>query len=128
MLASESVLQSLQDAQTEEATLKALRTLKNQLIGNKHKKHAFFSLGAVSIVLQKAQGLNSADVHTQAAAALASLAYNNPNGAKSLRASHGVDVLIALMRSSDGRVVENAARALREVCKVCAGSYSCSYM
>jgi hypothetical protein len=128
MLPSEAVLQSLQDAQTEDATLSALRVLKNQLIGNKHKKYAFFKLGVVPIVLQKVQGCNSAQVHTEAAASLASLMYNNPDGARSLLASQGIDVLIALLRSTDVRVVENAARALREVCKVCCAPHVCSQL
>jgi hypothetical protein len=111
---------SLQASTTLASTAQALRTMKNQLIGNKHKKVAFLNQGAVPMIIAAAEANASVDVWIQAAAALASLAYKQPAAVSEIRSAGGVQLFMRMLASEDDKVVENAARALMVTVKVCA--------
>jgi hypothetical protein len=98
---------------------KALRAIKNAVIGNRHKKLAFLAANAVDVVTKAAQRRDELDVRIQAAAVLASLAHGHTQGASQMRESGVVPLLLLPMVASDCLpAVEAAARALRMLCQV----------
>lgn len=116
---TEPAIASLQAATNLESTARALWTMKNQLIGNKHKKVAFLNQGAVPMIIAAAEANASVDVWIQGAAALASLAYKQPAAVAEIRSARGVQLFMRMLASEDDKVVENAARALVATVKVC---------
>ena len=98
--------------------LKAVRDIKNQIIGNKNKKLSYIKLEAVPRVVELLQ--ESADAHllVQSAAAVGSFAYGLEDGFRAVLASGGVQQLIHAVSSPDESVVEAALRALKLVWQV----------
>lgn len=95
--------------------LKAVREIKNQIIGNKNKKLSYVKLEAVPRVVELLQ--DSADAHLliQSAAAVGSFAYGLEDGFRAVIASGGVQHLLKAISSQDSTVVEAALRALKLV-------------
>ena len=98
--------------------LKAVREIKNQIIGNKNKKLSYIKLEAVPRVVELLQ--ESADAHliVQSAAAVGSFAYGLEDGFRAVLASGGVQHLLQAVSSQDDSVVEAALRALKLVWQV----------
>lgn len=117
-MSTAAVLQQLQDASDDASRARAIRLLKNQLIGNRHKKVEYLERGAVPLVVSAASQPASADVLVQGAAALASIAYRHRPAACGVHACDGVALLVALLGHEDERVVEHSARALHAICEV----------
>ena len=95
--------------------LKAVREIKNQIIGNKNKKLSYVKLEAVPRVVELLR--ESADAHLliQSAAAVGSFAYGLEDGFRAVVASGGVQYLLQAISSQDSTVVEAALRALKLV-------------
>jgi hypothetical protein len=98
-----------------------LRAVRNEIIGDKTKKFAFVSEGAVqaiSQILRESLELPGLDAHTtdlviQSAATLGSFSYGLEMGAEAVIESGAVSDLTRLLGSSDSRLVIAAARALK---------------
>jgi hypothetical protein len=98
--------------------LKAIREVKNQIIGNKAKKQAF--LEVIPYLLEHLAAKNAdSEVVVQCAACVGSFSYGIEDGIKAIVAHDGVSVLVRALLSSEERVVEAAARSLKLVCQVC---------
>ncbi|KAG2441911.1 hypothetical protein HXX76_003517 [Chlamydomonas incerta] len=123
-------------------SLKALKAIKNQVIGSKTKKSAFISEGAVEQVLgvlRSCQAASSAAaaaaataqqqpdqlnqqgqqqeqqllLQQQAAVVLGSLAYGHPAGLRQLISHGGLPQLVAMLGAGDQGVVQAGLRALK---------------
>lgn len=91
-----------------EIKLRALRELKNQIIGNRTKKLFFLKLGAVpavSCALAEAQAQAQADLLVQSAAALGSFACGFDAGVRAVLDSGAFSNLIALLSFPDDKVI-----------------------
>ncbi|XP_051143565.1 uncharacterized protein LOC127259988 [Andrographis paniculata] len=113
----------------DEDKLKALRDLKNQIIGNRTKKLAFLKLGAVPSVVAilsasvaSAQGGGGGDnrefhesVLIQSAAAIGSFACGFDAGVKSVLDSGAFPLLLNLISHPNEKVADAGARSLRMI-------------
>ena len=95
-----------------------LRCIKNQLVGNPHKKISYGSIGAVGAIVTAAGRHEDTAVWVEAAAALASITYNLPESSAQLQQADGLQFLLRMLHSQDDRVSEHAGRALRAVLEV----------
>ncbi|PKA49854.1 hypothetical protein AXF42_Ash004396 [Apostasia shenzhenica] len=107
-------------ARDGETLLKALREVKNQIIGNKTKKLLYIHLGAVpkivAVISAAASGnggYGEASVVVQAAAAIGSFACGVEDGVHAVLAAGAVPHLIQILSYSNGKVVNAGARTLR---------------
>ncbi|KAF3972312.1 hypothetical protein CMV_004171 [Castanea mollissima] len=105
-----------------EIKLRALRELKNQIIGNRTKKLFFVKLGAVPAVScalaeaqAQAQAQAQADLLVQSAAALGSFACGFDAGVRAVLDSGAFANLVALLSFPDDKVVDAGARSLRMI-------------
>ncbi|KDP22094.1 hypothetical protein JCGZ_25925 [Jatropha curcas] len=118
-----------------EIKLKALREVKNQIIGNRTKKLSFLKLGAVPVVSsilaaaideadsQLADGVNVTDKNSnyinniivQSAAAIGSFACGFDAGVRAVLDAGTLPYLTRLLSSSDEKVVDAGARSLRMI-------------
>ncbi|KAJ4825384.1 hypothetical protein Tsubulata_012539 [Turnera subulata] len=105
-----------------EIKLKALRDIKNQIIGNRTKKLSFLKLGAVPAVASvlAASLSHSPDdvIHNivvQSAAVLGSFACGFDAGVRAVLDSASFPHLLRLLSSPDDKVVDAAARSLRMI-------------
>ena len=109
-----SVLDSLTG--TDDAVvLRAIRKVKNQIIGNKQKKLMYTRQGAIPRVVELLKQERSKELRIQAAVALASFSYASVEGSRALNQQHGVEHLLSMLSSSDGDVVQAGARALKMI-------------
>ncbi|KAJ1410860.1 Armadillo-type fold [Sesbania bispinosa] len=100
--------------------LKAIREVKNQIIGNRTKKLSYIKLGAVPAV---ASALAEADAYSdcgsnlivQSAAALGSFACGVDAGVRAVLDAGAFPHLIRLLSAADEKVVDAAARSLRMI-------------
>ncbi|KAF3666337.1 putative armadillo repeat-containing protein 8-like isoform X2 [Capsicum annuum] len=103
------------------AKLKALRDLKNQIIGNRTKKLCFLKLGAVppitSILSSAAGGGDDAELNVsliiQSAAAIGSFACGFDDGVKAVLDAGVFNILLSLISYPNDKVVSAAARSLK---------------
>ncbi|KAL0054843.1 hypothetical protein WJX82_003081 [Trebouxia sp. C0006] len=95
--------------------LKAVREIKNQIIGNKSKKLSYIKLEAVPRVVELLQENADAFLVVQSAATVGSFAYGLEDGFRAVVASGGVQHLLHAVSSQDNTVVEAALRALKLV-------------
>ncbi|XP_068638885.1 uncharacterized protein [Aristolochia californica] len=96
--------------------LKALRELKNQVIGNRTKKLSYIKLGAVARVAAIVGDDDSdASLLVQSAAALGSFACGVDIGVKTVLKSGAFPHLIRILSNQDEKVVDASARALRMI-------------
>lgn len=96
--------------------LKAVRSIRDQVIGNRSRKLAYLRLGVVKRLIEllsdpEAESL----IRINCAATVGSLAYGIEDGLRAVIASGGVAHLIQLLSSLDERVVEASVRALKMV-------------
>ena len=96
--------------------LKAVRSIRDQVIGNRSRKLAYLRLGVVQRLIEllsdpEAESL----IRINCAATVGSLAYGIEDGLRAVIASGGVAHLIQLLSSLDERVVEASVRALKMV-------------
>ncbi|KAJ6409137.1 hypothetical protein OIU84_008769 [Salix udensis] len=116
------------DSPDPETKLKALREIKNQIIGNRTKKLSFLKLGAVpavasilsSYATQSDSQLVDADVSTssiivQSAAVLGSFACGFDAGVRAVLDAGAFPHLIRLLSNLDEKVVDASARSLRMI-------------
>lgn len=67
-------------SESNEAKLKAVRSLKNEIIGSQYKKRRYLELGAVPRIVQILASPQENKLTVQAAATLGSFAYHNDEG------------------------------------------------
>lgn len=118
----EEVVQNLysNDAATR---LKAIREVKNQIIGNKTKKLSYVKLGVVPRVVELLASEGEHDdaaIKVQSATAVGSFAYGVPDGWRAVMESGGVASLlnVALHSNQGEKVVESALRSLKMIYQV----------
>eukprot|EP00878_Enallax_costatus_P028536 GHUV01030827.1.p1 GENE.GHUV01030827.1~~GHUV01030827.1.p1 ORF type:complete len:286 (+),score=23.15 GHUV01030827.1:117-974(+) len=96
--------------------LKAIREIKNSVIGNRFKKLQYLH------VLPELHSLVSSspdnELRVQALAAIGSIAYGVEEGVKAIVECNGVDNLVQALTQDDPRVVVAAARSLKLVYQV----------
>jgi hypothetical protein len=114
----------LEEAQDVATRLKAVRALKNQIIGNKFKKLQHLHL--VPLLLQLVSSSSDADLQIQAISTLGSLAYGVEDGVRAIVAADGIHAILSALESGDQRVVVAAARSLKLLYQVCTCSHPCS--
>ncbi|XP_074581658.1 uncharacterized protein LOC141838156 [Curcuma longa] len=108
-----------------EALLKALREVKNQIIGNKTKKLLYLQLGAVPKIVSVladavaaslgGAGREDAPVIVQAAAAIGSFACGVEDGVRAVLDAGAVPHLISILSHHDDKVVDAGARSLKMI-------------
>lgn len=101
------------------AKFRAIKGIKNQIIGAKEKKLSFIRLGAVPHVVQllASEGGEPA-LKVQSAAAVGSFAYGVDDGLRAVVDSGGVASLVSALHSADDGVVEAAVRSLKMIYQV----------
>ncbi|KAI4305103.1 hypothetical protein L6164_028491 [Bauhinia variegata] len=100
--------------------LKAIREVKNQIIGNRTKKLSYIKLGAVpAVAAVLAEGDANSDCGSnlivQSAAALGSFACGVEAGVRAVLDTGAFPHLFRLLSTSDEKVVDAAARSLRMI-------------
>lgn len=98
--------------------LKAVRAVKNQIIGNKNKKLSYIKLGAVPRVVEILAFDTEIQLLVQSAATVGSFAYGVDDGVNAVLASDGVTHLLKTLSNSDENVVEAGVRALKMIYNV----------
>ncbi|KAJ7299085.1 hypothetical protein O6H91_Y307900 [Diphasiastrum complanatum] len=111
---SEDLVESLSSLDTM-ARLKALRDVKNQIIGNKTKKLSYIKLGAVPRVVEILASDSDVPLLVQSAAAVGSFACGNDVGVKALLESGVLPHLLKMLSNSNSQVVEAGARSLKMI-------------
>lgn len=91
--------------------LKAVRELKNQVIGSSFKKLQHLHL--VPLLLDLVGSNSDAELQIQAISTLGSLAYGVEDGVQAIVAANGVQTIVSALESGDQRVVVAAARSLK---------------
>mmetsp|Transcript_8555 Transcript_8555/g.24546 ORF Transcript_8555/g.24546 Transcript_8555/m.24546 type:complete len:680 (-) Transcript_8555:360-2399(-) len=95
--------------------LKALRQLKNQIIGNKTKKLAYLKLDAVPKVVGILASEQDACLLVQSAAAVGSFSYGVDAGVLAVLDSGGITHLLHMLSHKDDKVVEAAMRSIKMI-------------
>ncbi|KAL5719699.1 hypothetical protein ACHQM5_012444 [Ranunculus cassubicifolius] len=113
---------SLLRSESKQVKLKALRELKNQIIGNRTKKLCYIKLSTVPIILEI---LNSAIINDddhlglliliQSAATIGSFACGVDIGVKAVLDCGALSKLILLISHTDDKVVDAGARSLKMI-------------
>ncbi|KAF3515698.1 hypothetical protein DY000_02059225 [Brassica cretica] len=98
-----------------EVKLKALREVKNQIIGNRTKKLSFLKLGAVPAIASALSDSECNSILVQSAAALGSFACGFEAGVQAVLDAGVFPRLLRLLTSSDEKVVDAGARSLRMI-------------
>ncbi|CAJ1971555.1 unnamed protein product [Sphenostylis stenocarpa] len=103
-----------------EIKLKAIRELKNQIIGNRTKKLSYIKLGAVPVLAAvladaDADSASGPSLIVQSAAALGSFACGVDAGVRAVLDAGAFPHLSKLLSASDDKVVDAAARSLRMI-------------
>ncbi|KAH9302010.1 hypothetical protein KI387_013593 [Taxus chinensis] len=95
------------------AKLRALRDVKNQIIGNKTKKNNYIKLGAIPKVVEILANETDAALLVESAVSVGSFARDVDAGVKALLENGVLPHLVRILRNSDNKVVEACARSLR---------------
>ncbi|OVA19408.1 Armadillo [Macleaya cordata] len=97
--------------------LKALREVKNQIIGNKTKKLSYIKLGAVPTVVEilATAGDSDSSILIQSAAAIGSFACGVDAGVKAVLDCGAFPHLFRILSNPDDKVVDAGARSLRMI-------------
>ncbi|XP_020574778.1 armadillo repeat-containing protein 8 isoform X2 [Phalaenopsis equestris] len=102
-----------------EALLKALREVKNQIIGNKTKKRRFLYLGAVPKIVSVLAAADSDGgdpaIIVQAVAAIGSFACGVEDGVRAVVEAGAVPHLIRILSYPNEKVIDAGARSLRMI-------------
>ena len=123
----EELVSRLASSSDPESRLKALRDIKNQVIGNKRKKKLYLQLGAVSGLVQILEHSDNTQLLIQSVTAAGSLAYGSQQGAEAFLACNGLQPLLSTLWSTDLSLVEASLRALRCVFQVNCCSSCCDH-
>ncbi|KAI5064927.1 hypothetical protein GOP47_0019622 [Adiantum capillus-veneris] len=111
----EDLVENLSSLDTT-ARLKALRDVKNQIIGNKTKKLSYIKLGAVPRVVEILASDSETPLLVQSAAAVGSFACGNEAGVKAVLDSGVLPHLLKMLSFGDNKqVVEACARTLKMI-------------
>lgn len=97
------------------ARLKALRDVKNQIIGNKTKKLSYIKLGAVPRVVEILASDTEIPLLVQSAAAVGSFACGIDAGVRAVLDSGVLPHLLKMLQNGDTKVAETCARALKMI-------------
>nr|XP_024385227.1 armadillo repeat-containing protein 8-like isoform X2 [Physcomitrium patens] len=97
------------------ARLKALRDVKNQIIGNKTKKLSYIKLGAVPRVVEILASDTDIPLLVQSAAAVGSFACGTDAGVRAVLDSGVLPHLLKMLQNGDTKVAETCARALKMI-------------
>ncbi|XP_020227625.1 armadillo repeat-containing protein 8 [Cajanus cajan] len=113
------ILRRLASSDTE-IKLKAIREVKNQIIGNRTKKLSYIKLGAVpalasALAEADAASASGSSLIVQSAAALGSFACGVDAGVRAVLDAGAYSHLIRLLSAADNKVVDAAARSLRMI-------------
>jgi hypothetical protein len=113
-MVAKSQQQLLRDIASSDAgaSLKAMRELKNCVIGNKSKKLQFVRGGAIPCLIELLSTSGDANLRVQSATALGSLGLV-ADGAREIVQHNGLDQLLGALGAGDPRLVEAAVRALK---------------
>ncbi len=95
--------------------LKALKQIRNSVIGNKHRKQQFVSAGAVPRVLELLRADADPDLQREAVTVLGSFAYGSELGLRELIAQSGLPQLVGLLGSGHPGLREAGLRSLKLV-------------
>ncbi|ESW14466.1 hypothetical protein PHAVU_008G283500 [Phaseolus vulgaris] len=103
-----------------EIKLKAIREVKNQIIGNRTKKLSYIKLGAVPVLAAVLAGADAdsapgSSLIVQSAAALGSFACGVDAGVRAVLDAGAFPHLIRLLSAADDKVADAAARSLRMI-------------
>ncbi len=109
----EELVSRLSSSCDPESRLKALRDIKNQVIGNKRKKKVYLQLGAVSSLVHILESSESAQLLIQCVTAAGSLAYGSQQGAEAFLTCKGLQPLLRTLWSDQLSLVEASLRTLR---------------
>ncbi|PIA48490.1 hypothetical protein AQUCO_01400820v1 [Aquilegia coerulea] len=111
------VLISLLRSESKEVKLKALREVKNQIIGNRTKKLSYIKLGAVPKILEILSSSDDSEslILIQSAATIGSFACGVDVGVKAVLDSGAFPHLIRLLSHLDDKVVDAGARSLKMI-------------
>lgn len=109
---------------TDDEQVKLVKTIKNEIIGNKHKKLSYIKLGAVPRLLELLGSCDGADnlsntLRVQCAAAVGSFSCV-PAGVEAVVGGNGIAHLLQTLSSSDQALVAAGARSLTLLFKVSA--------
>lgn len=104
---AEDLVENLSSVDTS-AKLKALRDVKNQIIGNKTKKLSYIKLGAVPRVVEILASNNEIPFLVQSAAAVGSFACGVDAGVKAVIESGVLPHLLRMLSNDDQKVCRNA--------------------
>jgi HEAT repeat protein len=110
----EDIVENLSSGDTS-ARLKALRDVKNQIIGNRSKKLCYIKLGAVPRVAEILASDTESNFLVQSAAAVGSFACGIDSGVRAVLDSGCVPHLLNTLSNKDEKVVEAGARSLRMI-------------
>ena len=111
--ASNLLLEKLQSPESS-GRLKAVRCIRDQVIGNRSRKLAYLKLGVVERLVELLSDPDGESlIRINCAATVGSLAYGIEDGLRAVLASGGVAQLIQLLSSLEERVVEAASGRLR---------------
>lgn len=126
------VFKELASSDTE-SQWRAVRCLKNEIIGNPNRKQCFIQLGAVPRIIRMLAYPAEQRLAVQAAAALGSFAYQNTDGVAAIVEGYafrrpaqsemdcfsgGVAHLMKALSNSDFKLVEAALRSLKMIFQV----------
>ena len=103
----EDLVENLSSLDTS-ARLKALRDVKNQIIGNKTKKLSYIKLGAVPRVVEILASDTETPLLVQSAAAVGSFACGNEAGVKAVLDSGVLPHLLKMLSFGDNKVGLNS--------------------
>ncbi|KAF8403818.1 hypothetical protein HHK36_011924 [Tetracentron sinense] len=100
-----------------EAKLKALKEMKNQIIGNRTKKLSYIKIGAVPTVagILASAGESDAFLLIQSAAVIGSFACGVDTGVEAVLDSGAFPHLLRILSNPDEKVVDAGARSLRMI-------------
>eukprot|EP00249_Psilotum_nudum_P017937 c26559_g1_i2 orf=648-2606(+) len=110
----EDLVENLSSIDTS-ARLKALRDVKNQIIGNKTKKLSYIKLGAVPRVVEILASDTETPLLVQSAATVGSFACGIEAGVKAVLDSGVLPHLLRMLSNGDSKVVEAGARSLKMI-------------
>lgn len=96
-------------------SLKALRDIKNQIIGNRTKKLSFIKLGVVPHVASILSSTSDPNILVQSAAVLGSFACGVDAGVSAVLDAGAFPGLLRLLADPDPKVVDAGARSLRMI-------------
>ncbi|KAI8822623.1 armadillo-type protein [Fimicolochytrium jonesii] len=111
----EAALAALNSADPQERT-RAVRFIKNNVIGNRVKKELYLGLGvAARLVELLSDPTSNVELRAQVAVVLGSFAYGNDRNVKMLVEAEAIEPLLKSLSTGDLKLTEAGARALKAI-------------